>query len=278
MIHSLRYEPQGQRQRFEPREQQHNEFGSRQIHLHLHLHLNLGQRLYRSSQTTIGRLTVLFAAFIGALSMALTLYLQVSVRLISTQAPLFSWASNLILIGALLGLGAVLLGGLPLVISAWRSRPRSRFLFLVPFLALGLMFAVLGFGMYIHHIPDPADTLLAVPLYVFPFVSTLTIIRALRQATIPGKWQRFANRLSPLVVLGMLLMLVGALLWGFALALFDPDWFFALLPLLTIPWNSWLLIALGMLIAFLIAVFAFFSPLRGRSRPAPHQESPGLWD
>jgi hypothetical protein len=45
MIHRLRYEPQGQYQRFEPREQWHNEFGSRQIHLHLHLHLNLGRRM-----------------------------------------------------------------------------------------------------------------------------------------------------------------------------------------------------------------------------------------
>jgi hypothetical protein len=277
MIHSLRYEPQGQRQRFEPREQQHDEFGSRQIHLHLHLHLNLGQRMHRASQTTIGRLTALFAAFLGALSMALTLFLQVNVRMISMQAPLFSWAGNLILIGALLGLGAVLLGGLPLVISAWRSTPRSRFLFLVPFLALGLTFAVIVLGTYI---PDPIErsALLVVPLYVLPFICTLTITRAIRQAQIAGKWLRFANRLSPLVVLGMLLMLIGVLLWGFALALFAPDWFFILLPLHTFPWNSWFLIALGMLIAFLIAVFAFFSPLRARSHATPHQEPPGAWD
>src|SRR5215472_11166088 len=153
MIQSLRYEPQGQRQRFEPREQQHNEFGSRQIHLHLYFHLNLGQRLYRSPQTTIARLTSLFAAFIGALSMALTLYVQMSVRTFSTQAPLFIWSGNLILSGALLGLGAVLLGGLPLVISAWRSTPCSRFLFLVPLLAVVPTFAVIALGTLIT---DPA--------------------------------------------------------------------------------------------------------------------------
>ncbi|HEY3991242.1 MAG TPA: hypothetical protein VGM01_00060 [Ktedonobacteraceae bacterium] len=149
MINALRYEPQGQHQRFEPREQQHREFGGRQFHLHLHLHLNLGMHVHRSSQTIVARLTALFAAFIGALSMALTLFLQVNARVISTQAPLFSWAGNLIWVGALLGLGAVLLGGLPLVISAWRSTPRSRFLFLVPFLALGLTFAVIVLGTYI---------------------------------------------------------------------------------------------------------------------------------
>lgn len=273
MIQRLWYEPQRQRQHFEPREQWQDETGSRQIHLHLHLHLNLGQRLHRFSQTSIARLTTLFAAFIGALSMALTLYGQVSVRIIDMQAPLFGWAGNLILIGALLGLGAILLGGLPLVISAWRSTPRSRFLFLVPFLVFGLTFALIALGV---RIPYPAQ--LVVALYGIPFTCTLALICALRQAKLAGSRLRFANRLSPLLVLGMLLMLIGVLLWGFALALFDPGWFFILIPLLTFPWNSWLLIALGMLIAFLIAVFAFFSPLRERARPTPHQEPPGEWD
>ena len=275
MIHALRYEPQGQRQRFEPREQQHSEFGSRQFHLHLHLHLHLGTRVRRSSQTTIARLTTLFAAFLGSLSMALTLFLQVSVRTISMQAPLFSWASNFLWVGALLGSGAVLLGGLPLVISVWRSTPRSRFLFLVPFLAVGLTFAFL---VFLVQVPDPAyrNTLLALPLYGVPLISILAITRAIRRATIADKWLRFASMLSPLVVLGMLLMLVGVLLWGFALALFAPAWFFVLLPLLTLPWNSWLLIALGMLIAVLVAVFALFSPPRARGSvaPRPHEVSP----
>ena len=41
MIHALRYEPPGQRQRFEPREQQRSDLEQRQIHLHLSLHLYL---------------------------------------------------------------------------------------------------------------------------------------------------------------------------------------------------------------------------------------------
>jgi hypothetical protein len=273
MIHRLRYEPQGQHQRFEPREQWQQEAGSRQIHLHVHLQLNLSQRLHRFSQTTIARLTTLFAAFIGALSMALTLYGQVRVRLIDMQAPLFNWAGNLILGGVLLGLGAVLLGGLLLVISAWRSTPRSRFLFLVPFLVVGLVFTFFELGVRIPYLAQ-----LIVGLYGIPFICTLALIRALRQAKIADSRLRFANRVSPLLVLGMLLMLVGVLLWGFALALFASGWFFTLLPLLTFPWNSWLLIALGMLMAFLIAVFAFFSSQRANSHAAPHQEPPGAWD
>jgi len=130
MIQALWYEPQGQR--FEAPQQQEQD-----RHIHLHLHLHLGRRMHRASPFTVARLTTVFAAFIGALSMALTLNLQVSVRNIPIQAPLFNLAGNLIQFGSLLGLGAVLVGGLPLVISAWRSTPRSRNLFLVPLYALG---------------------------------------------------------------------------------------------------------------------------------------------
>jgi len=271
MLHALHYEPQGQRQRFESCEQQHREFGSRQFHLHLHLNLGTHQR--RPLQTA--RLITLFAAFIGALSMALTLFLQVSVRDISMQAPLFSWAGNIIWIGALLGLGAILLGGLPLIISAWRSTARNRFLFFVPLLAIGL---TMIFFLFLIQVQDPVyrNALLVVPLYGVPFISTLAIAHAIRRAMIAGKWLRFAGMLSYFVVLGMFLMLAGMLLWGFALALFAPAWFFILLPLLTFPWNSWLLITIGMLIAFLIAVFALFSQQRVHRYPTqrPHDVSP----
>ncbi len=135
MIQALRFEPFGQRQRFEPREQQNSE--EQHKHIHLHLHLHLGRRMHPASPFTVACLTTVFAAFIGALSMALTLNLQVSVRNIPMQAPLFNLAGNLILFGSLLGLAAVLVGGLPMVVSAWRSTPRSRNLFLVPLYALG---------------------------------------------------------------------------------------------------------------------------------------------
>lgn len=75
----------------------------------------------------------------AALSMALTLNDQVSVRDIPTQLPLFTLAGNVILGGALCALGIVLLGGILLVISTWRSTPRSRFLLLVPLRTLGLV-------------------------------------------------------------------------------------------------------------------------------------------
>jgi hypothetical protein len=130
MINALGYEPRGQRQRFEPREQQGSDAGQRQIHLHLnlHVHLNLGARrarVRRLLQPTAARVTTIFAAFIGALSMALSFTIMSSTTFPFT-GPHINLAGNIMLIGALLGSGAVLLGGLPLVISAWRSTPRSR--------------------------------------------------------------------------------------------------------------------------------------------------------
>lgn len=286
MLHALRYEPFGQRQRFEPREQHSREGEEKHIHLHLHLHLGSWTRARQSSQPTIARVTRIFATFMGALSMALTLAYQVNVRNIPTQIPLFNFAGNLIQGGVLFALGVVLLGGIPLVISAWRSTPRSRFLLLVPLLTLGLVilyFMLISFVQSITHYtalnnlgPTFNNFLMALPFYGFPIISSIALNRAMRRATLPDKWLHFADLLSRLVVLGILMMFTGVLLWGFALALFAPGWFAVLLPLLDFPWNSWLLIFLGMLIAVIVAVFALFSQTPV-SQPRPHDALPYDW-
>jgi hypothetical protein len=48
-------------------------------------------------------------------------------------------------------------------------------------------------------------------------------------------------------------MLLGLLFWGFYLAILAPGLFFALLFPLNAPWNSWLLILVGMLISVIVA-------------------------
>jgi len=289
MIHVLRYEPFGQRQQFESREQRRpRRREQKHIHLHLHLHLGLGARTRQFSQPSVARVTRMFAAFMGALSMALTLNDQVSVRDIPTQMPLFTLAGNLILGGALFALVIVLLGGIPLVISAWRSTPRSRFLLLVPLLTfvLVIVYYILYviFFFFVQLMTDGALTLGhtfnnfvdALPFYGFPIISTIAINRAMRRATLPDKWLRFADMLSRLVVLGILLMFTGVLLWGFALALFAPGWFAVLLPLVDFPWNSWLLIFLGMFIALIAALWALSSSLLVLE-PRPHDDLAYDW-
>jgi len=77
MIHALQYEPQGQRQRFEPQEQQRDERGQQDRHIHLHLHLNLTlpARQQRSMHPNAIRLTRIFAALLAATVMALGVFI-----------------------------------------------------------------------------------------------------------------------------------------------------------------------------------------------------------
>lgn len=95
MINALRYEPRGQRQQFEPRNWQRDE--TRYKHIHLNLHLHPGMRIRRFSQPTIASITTIFAAFIGALSMALSFFPSVFPHLLSLFAlPYSSWLLQLI--------------------------------------------------------------------------------------------------------------------------------------------------------------------------------------
>lgn len=122
MIHTVHYEPQSQHQRFEPREQQEHDQGRMQVNLllSLHLRLNLGARQRRTSHSLVARVTTIFAAFMGALALALSPY-WIQVHSVQTPAvldALFNLARRLVVAGALLGVGAVLIGGLPLAVSA----------------------------------------------------------------------------------------------------------------------------------------------------------------
>ena len=71
MIHALHYEPQGQRQRFEPRGQQEQE-----RHIHLHLHLNLTFRAHRAhaSHPNAIHLRRIFAALLAVTVMPLGIF------------------------------------------------------------------------------------------------------------------------------------------------------------------------------------------------------------
>jgi hypothetical protein len=72
----------------------------------------------------------------------------------------------------------------------------------------------------------------------------------------------------------MLLMISGMLLWGGTVLFFLPAVFPQLLALLTLPYNSWLLQLLGMLIALVVTVFALFSRPRSRAQARPKDASP----
>lgn len=277
MLHAFHYEPQGQRQQFEPREAQEN-LKQRQMHLHfsLDLHLNLGARLRRASRSTIGRVTTIFAAFMGALALALCPYWTQAhgVQTPPTLDTLFSLAGHLVFAGVLLGVGTVLLGGIPLVVSAWRTRPRSRILFLLPILASLPAIAcslLSAFIMLLSNQPPPFFPILPLLFYGGTVVSTIAINRAIRQARIADGWLRLANHLSRVVVVGMVVMFIGVVLWGFALVLAMPGGVAMLVPRLPL--------AFGMLLAVVVALWAsIFRVQPPASQPHPRDASPAEGD
>jgi hypothetical protein len=247
-------------QQFELGEQQSRDLEHQQIHVHLHLHLFMQVR--RSSPLTTARVTTIFAAYMGALSMSLTLGVQVAASDLPQQ-PLVPFGSTVILVGALLGLGIVLSGGIALVLSAWRSTPRSRLL-LAPLLTLGLTIlcpVLITLGQVMT--ASPLDALgppftLALLFFGVSISSAIVIQRAFGQATISDIWLRLITIPSRLVGLGMLLMLIGVDLWLNA-------------AILASAWD--LLIFLGMLIAVVAALQALFS-LAPASQPLPRDDPP----
>jgi len=270
MIHTFHYEPQDQHQEFEPREQQRNDPGQGYLHLSFSLHLNLDTRLRRIRHTPIARVTTIFAAFMGALSLALG---PLWTRVQGVETPpalevLFGLAGYLVVAGALLGVGAVLVGGVPLVVSAWRTGLRNRLLLLVPVLAslLTIACALLAVLMLAQGFPRPP---LILPVFLFyggTLVGTIAIIRAVYRATIADKWLRLANRLSWLVVGGIVLMLIGVVCWGFALVLIVHGWFALFTP--------WLLLPSGLFLTTMVALWAaFWNVQLPASQPHPHDAS-----
>jgi len=87
-------------------------------------------------------------------------------------------------------------------------------------------------------------------LYGYPLISTLLLNSAIRRAAIRDKRLRFANSLSFVVVGGLVLMLLGTLLWSLSLLLVAP----AVLS----AWHFWLPV-LGMDLAVIFATSTLFS-------------------
>ena len=156
--------------------------------------------------------------------------------------------------------GAVLFAGIPLAVVAWRSIPRTRFLFAVPLLLL--LVTLLPFHPFMMGI-----VLVIWLLYGIPIISTIAINRAIRQAALPDKWLRFARLPSRLVVFALIMMFLGVLSWGVCIAVFAPALFLSLSAPLNLPLSLiWLLMCIGMLICVIVAARAT------SSRPRPHHD------
>jgi hypothetical protein len=163
----------------------------------------------------------------------------------------------------------------------WRTTPRKHFLSIIPFLFFALLFLstilatllplilpdfvgplgnmvgnVLSYNIPI--IGNLGNVILYLIFYSVPILSTIAINRAMRQATLPEKWLRFARLPSRLVVFALLVMFLGLLFWGVYLVMFAPAVLFSLSSPLQ-PYNPWLITLIGMLMSVIVAVRALSS-------------------
>ena len=182
--------------------------------------------------------------------------------------------------GATVASLVVLCGNLSLTVAVWRLTPppRIRLFLLIPFLATALLLLACILSIFLNTLLGPfpfidslgniigsvllynipiignlGNLLVSTLICGTPIISTIAINRGMQQATIPNKWLRFAQLPSRLVVFSLIVMFLGLLFWGFYLAILAPGLFFTLLSPLSAPWNSWLLILIGMLISVIVA-------------------------
>lgn len=257
MIHALRSEGPGQR--FEPHEWQSREGQDKHIHLHFHVHLSFRAHQGRFSHLSVTRMMRILAALFGATLIAMWFWGVVDdTHPISWLLPI---TGHLILTSLCFAWGAMVLGGIPLLFSGWRSKPHVRFGLFISLILLILTFF---------------QPLLTVPLPVL--LSFLGFSRAFEKGEIAGTWLRFASRLSFVAVGAMVLALLGGFLWCLSLMLVMP--MMHVLGQDRYSWSVLLPLLLGMCLAVIVAVHALFSRprLREGTQARPKDTSPSDFD
>lgn len=184
--------------------------------------------------------------------------------------------------GVVIAVGVFLFAYTLLAAVIWRSTPSKRLLSIILFLFFALLSLSAIFAMLLPLIlPDDfvgplgnmvgnvlrydipiignlGNVILYLIFYGVPILSTIAINRAMREATLPEKWLRFARLPSRLVVFALLVMFLGLLSWGVYLLVFAPAVLFSLRSPLQ-PSNPWLVTLIGMLMSVIVAVRALSS-------------------
>jgi hypothetical protein len=203
MIQALRFEPFGQRQRVESREPQEQD---RHIHLHIHLNLTFRARQKGSLPTpNATRITRIVAALVGATVLPLWLL---------GASAMESMTLTLALIGALFLVGLAIggVGCLALLIANLRATPRGGILLLVLFLIMPLLLPNLVLVFPLGILQNFSSLLLWLMLYGHPLISAILLAYVSRQVRALGQTATAHNKLSFVVVGGMMLMVLGGLL------------------------------------------------------------------
>lgn len=247
MIQAFHSEPRGQRQRFEPREQQRGEEQDRHIHLYVHLNLTFRASQGRSTPSNATRIMRIFAALFGGM-------------FLDNMSSTLSVLAGIFLVGLALARGG---GCFPLLVSAWRAIPRDRFVLLVrllvPFFLLPLwVMPVLGGSVvtFFH--------LFWFLFAVHPLLSAILFAWVSHEGRVLRRTAPARSKRSLVIVSGMVLMLLAGLLLSlFALLNGGP----LVSPLLFLP---------AMCAAVIVALCSLlgFSRLWVKTQARPKDMSP----
>jgi len=214
MIQALRYEPRGQRQRFEAPQQQEQH---RHLHLHVHLHLTLRARQGRATHPNAIHLRSIFTALLAATVMPLGIFLFAAATAADGPPPTtwenLMWVSSCLSVGAGLALAWWAVG--TLLFQAWRASERGRLSLGLPLfllLLIPLAAALEQFG------PLFVKLLFAIPLLVallaHPLLTAFLLGWVSRETRALRGIAPTPSKLGSIVVAGMGLVLLGGLLWN----------------------------------------------------------------
>lgn len=183
-----------------------------------------------------------------------------------TQAsmPLFT-LYVLVFAGSIIALGAMLIGGLPVILAIIRRAIATRRI--GPLLLLSVPpFAFAALLLFIHLQKAPVPRIIAQISFAAFFltmaaISATAVSTAIARSEIQPALLRFATPLAAIVTGAMLLMLIGTFGWGLSLRASDPEIFLSYHGFMDASTAvTWLLITIGM--AF-TTVIASVSTLRG---------------
>ena len=266
MIQALRYGPQGQRQRFDPQEQQNSKQQDRHIHLHIHLNLTFRAHQSHASHPNVIGLRRIFAALLAATVMPLGIFLFAV--LTADGSPLtmgwnLLWVSSCLIVVAGLALAWWAVG--VLFSQVWRAHPRERLhlvlpLFLVLLIPLSAVLEQFG--------PIYVKLLFAIPLAVVliahPLLTALLLGLVNRESRTFQESVPAHRKLGFVLMAGMVLVLLGGLLWNLFFMLGGGNTQLIFLP--AIP------------IAVIVAIHTFVGIFRSSGRMSAHPKDASSFD
>lgn len=259
-------------------------FGALDAWLHPHLGttgMPLYERMIQMFSTLRRSLLTIFCAYIGFILAGLGFQKMTEYNDFQEAASLHSVVGlsfNLVVVGAVVALLAVLAGGLPIVLSIIRSalarkRYGSLFLLSVPILAFAVF---LGTLFVLKAIDYPGtqpvwQLFLHRGLFLGVFIaaaiaSTGAVCFAVARSEIPEKLLRFALLPSILATVSMALILVATIIWGLGLRSNVPQLFNSNEGMFgTSTSATWLRIVIMMAIATALAIVSLVRGLSARS-------------